>query len=64
MIDIHMLVPFEDKPKILAMLSSEFEIIATNKSRQHQKRFFWVRTTEEEAIALILKYGNNQVWIR
>lgn len=64
MIDIHVLVPYEEKLKIVAMASPEFEIVATNKSRQHGKRFFWIKTTREEATALILKYGSDQVWIR
>ena len=64
MIDLHMLLPYEEKPKIIAMSSPEFEILATNKSRSHEKRFFWIRTTEQEATALILKYGSKQVWIR
>lgn len=64
MIDLHMLVPYTLKGEITDMTSPEFEIIATNKSRQHEKRFFWIRTTREEATALILKYGSDQVWIR
>lgn len=64
MIDLHILVPYEEKPRIEAMVSDEFKIVATNKSRQHMKRFFWVQTTREEATALILKYGSDQVWIR
>jgi len=64
MIELDMIVPTMETTWIKDRQSEEFQIISTQISKPFGNRYFHLRTTEEEAIALILKYGNNQVWIR
>lgn len=64
MIEINVLVPYEDRTFIDKKESESFRIISTNKSRKNSKRYYAVETTEEEATFLTLKYGSDNVWKR
>jgi hypothetical protein len=64
MVEIHILVPAESMDDIESLSSSEFKITQTLITTGKKLRFFRVETTEEEATALILRYGSDRVWIR
>jgi hypothetical protein len=63
-IEINLLVPYEDKPVINAKAGDNFVIIQSAKNRQQTRRYFLIQTTEEEYMFLRLKYGSENVWLR
>lgn len=64
MIEINLIVPFEDRVKVDNKASDTFCIITSYKDRTKSKRFYVVRTTKEEMTFLTLRYGRENVWKR
>lgn len=57
MIELYLAVPTMETSFIKERVSEDFKILKTHIDRPFGTRFFLLRTTEEEAIILTLKYG-------
>jgi len=62
LIELNILVPFSERKEIQSRVCPTFEII-TSSDEAIKKTYFLIRTTEEEATLLALKYGKD-VWKR
>jgi len=62
--EINLFVPYERRHEIDSLAAESFEIIHTSKDRSRERRFYIIKTTEEEYVALSLKYGRENVWKR
>jgi len=63
-IQLNILVPYEQRHDIDNLASNTFVIIHTAKNRSAGMRYYIVETTEEEYTVLRLKYGSENVWLR
>jgi hypothetical protein len=64
LITINILVPYSEREYIDNMEEFTFQIISYNHDRTRNRCFFNVKTTEEKASFLALKYGKERVWKR
>lgn len=64
MISLNLIVNHEDSSEIEAMSTPSFIIIYRSNSLFDHKKFFIIRTTEEEFTFLCIKFGKTNVWLR
>jgi hypothetical protein len=62
LLDFNLIVPQEDRDKIMSLSAEDF--IVVHKAKNKNEHFFLIRATEEDMIMLTLKYGKDKVWKR